>query len=441
MYAFAREPKWILSHLFVLILVVAMIGAGFWQLDRLQQKKDRNALVTERQEEPVAPIDEIVGADQPTDVGGDVRFRRSTATGTYDVAEQVLVRNRSFDGAPGSWVLTPLVLDDGTALVVNRGWVPVTGDLPVPPESAPPDGEVTVEGLLEESQSRGSFGPTDPSGEDLDTLSRVDLERYQEQVDVRPVPRVAAAGGPGPAARRASGADRAAGARRGTAPRLRGPVVHVHADRAHRLPADPAPPGPPGRPRGAGVNPHEPALEATLTCIARGGMQGFTVEDVAVEAGLSRATLYRWFPGGREQLVAETVTWEVGRFFARLAEAIDDAPDFRTRAERGLAFAHRTLRDHEAFQRAMAGDQGDIQARLAGIAPIVIGVIRSYLEPLLEQEDLVEGVTPAEAADYLARLIGSLIVDEGSWDLGDPAQVSELVDRWLLAGILVVDVR
>ncbi len=187
------------------------------------------------------------------------------------------------------------------------------------------------------------------------------------------------------------------------------------------------------------MNPHEPALEATLACIARGGMQGFTVEDVAVEAGLSRATLYRWFPGGRDQLVSETVTWEVGRFFTRLAEAIDDAPDFRTRLELGLAFAHRALRDHGAFQSAMTSDQGDIQARLAGIAPIVIGVIRSYLEPLLADEALVEGVTPEEAADHLARLIGSLIVDEGSWDLGDPAQVRELVDRWLLAGILVVD--
>jgi AcrR family transcriptional regulator len=185
------------------------------------------------------------------------------------------------------------------------------------------------------------------------------------------------------------------------------------------------------------VNPHEPALEATLTCIARGGMTGFTVEDVAVEAGLSRATLYRWFPGGRDQLVSETVTWEVGRFFTRLAEAIADAPDFRVRLERGLAFAHRTLRDHEAFQRAMTSDQGDIQARLAGIAPIVIGVIRSYLEPLLEQETLVAGVTPTEAADHLARLIGSLIVDEGTWDLGNESEVSDLVDRWLLPGILV----
>ena len=181
------------------------------------------------------------------------------------------------------------------------------------------------------------------------------------------------------------------------------------------------------------------ALEATLTCIANGGMKGFTVEDVARQAGLSRATIYRYFPGGRDQLVTETVTWEVGRFFVRLAEAIADAPDFRTRVEQGLAFAHRSLRDHEAFQRAMATDQGEIRARLAGIAPIVLGVIRSYLEPLLEAETLVDGVTPIEAADHLARLIGSLIVDEGVWDLGDPSQVHELVDRWLLSGIVVID--
>ena len=180
-------------------------------------------------------------------------------------------------------------------------------------------------------------------------------------------------------------------------------------------------------------------MEATLACVARGGMKGFTVEDVAQEAGLSRATLYRWFPGGRDQLVGETVTWEVGRFFTRLADAVDDAPDFRTRLERGLAYAHGTLRRHEPFQRAMATDQGEVQARLAGIAPIVVGVIRSYLEPLLEAETLVDGVTPAEAADHLAHLVASLIVDEGTWDLGDPVQVRELVDRWLLAGIVAPD--
>jgi surfeit locus 1 family protein len=182
-YAFARQPKWIVSHLLVLVLILAMIAAGFWQLDRRQEKRDRNALITARQDEPVAPVEDIVSADQPTDVGDDVRFRRATATGTYDEANQVLVRNRSFDEAPGSWVLTPLVMDDGTVLVVNRGWVPVTGEQTLSPEAAPPEGTVEVDGILEASQTRGSFGPTDPTDEVLDTLSRVDLDRYQQQVD------------------------------------------------------------------------------------------------------------------------------------------------------------------------------------------------------------------------------------------------------------------
>lgn len=180
----------------------------------------------------------------------------------------------------------------------------------------------------------------------------------------------------------------------------------------------------------------EQAFEAALACVARGGMKGFTVEDVAREAGCSRATLYRVFPGGRDQLVAETVTWEVARFFTRLAEVVADAPDFRTRLERGLAHAHRELADHAAFQQAMATDTGELLARLDELGPLVVAVIRGYLEPLLAAEPLAEGVTAPEAADHLARLIASFIVDEGGWDLGDPADRGDLVDRWLLPGVL-----
>ena len=188
MYSFAREPKWILSHLFVLVLIAAMVTAGFWQLDRLQEKKDRNALVEARQEEPVVPVTDLVAAEDPTSVGGEVRFRQASATGTYAPDDEVLVRNRTYEGAPGSWVLTPLVLDDGTALVVNRGWVPVTGEQALSAVAAPPEGPVAVEGLLEVSQTRGSFGPSDPSGQVLERLSRVDLDRLQEQVDADLLP-------------------------------------------------------------------------------------------------------------------------------------------------------------------------------------------------------------------------------------------------------------
>jgi surfeit locus 1 family protein len=187
-YAFARRRRWILSHILVVLLVVVMVNLGFWQLRRLDEKKDRNALITARMDEPVAPIDEILDQGDTSDVGADVRFRRATAIGTYDVADQVLVRNRSFDGAAGSWVLTPLVLDDGTALVVNRGWVPVVADEVLSPDAAPPTGTVSVEGLVEQTEERGRFGPTDPAGGRLDVLSRVDVARYQHQVDLHLYP-------------------------------------------------------------------------------------------------------------------------------------------------------------------------------------------------------------------------------------------------------------
>ena len=49
-----------------------------------------------------------------------------------------------------------------------------------------------------------------------------------------------------------------------------------------------------------------------MACIERWGLAKTSLEDVATEAGLSRATLYRWFAGGRDQLITETVAWETG---------------------------------------------------------------------------------------------------------------------------------
>ena len=65
-----------------------------------------------------------------------------------------------------------------------------------------------------------------------------------------------------------------------------------------------------------------------------------------------------------------------------------------------------------------------------------VAVLRAYLEPLLEAERLRPDVTAEEAADWLARMILSFIVGQGSWDLGDRASVHRLVNEQLLAGIL-----
>ncbi|WP_426572463.1 SURF1 family protein [Aquihabitans sp. McL0605] len=182
-YRFALRPKWILSHIFVLSLVVIMINLGIWQLHRLQEKRDRNARVTARSEEPVAQAGDLAAPGQYGKVGG-LEFRRATATGTYLGDQQVLVRGRSNDSAPGSWVLTPLRLSDGTALVVNRGWISNSGEYDaVPKRFAAPTGEVTVTGLVRETETRGSFGSVDPKTGTLTDLARADVARLDQQVD------------------------------------------------------------------------------------------------------------------------------------------------------------------------------------------------------------------------------------------------------------------
>lgn len=188
-YRFALRPKWILSHVFVLAMVAGMIVAGLWQLDRLQQKKDRNAKVADRTSEPVADVASLIGPGDD-DAAADLEFRAVEATGTYLVDQEVLVRSRSRDGAPGSWVLTPLQLADGDAVVVNRGWIPNSGQLEdVPAEFAAPEGDVTVTGIVRRTETRGSLGPRDPAEGILTNFARADVARLDEQVpeDLLPI--------------------------------------------------------------------------------------------------------------------------------------------------------------------------------------------------------------------------------------------------------------
>ena len=181
-YRFALRPRWILSHLFVLALVAAMVTAGFWQISRLQDKRDRNDRVAART--ALAPVD-VQGLAEPGsfDTVSDLEFRRVTATGRYLPADEVLVRSRSLEGAPGSWVLTPLLLADGTAVVVNRGWISNPGELHAVPEaSAAPTGPVEVAGLVRLTETRGRFGPQDPAEGTLTDLARADVARLDQQV-------------------------------------------------------------------------------------------------------------------------------------------------------------------------------------------------------------------------------------------------------------------
>lgn len=158
-----RRPIWLLGHVIALAAVVAFARLGLWQLDRLEEKKDRNRVIAERSDGPAIDL-------------GDVDWERAqyqhvTATGRFETAEDRLIPYRSYKGTVGSHAVTPLVLEDGSAVLVLRGWVPDE-------TTTPPAGEVTIEGVLRQSGS--ARASVDVEGFE-DTLDRDLLPLYLQQ--------------------------------------------------------------------------------------------------------------------------------------------------------------------------------------------------------------------------------------------------------------------
>jgi AcrR family transcriptional regulator len=186
----------------------------------------------------------------------------------------------------------------------------------------------------------------------------------------------------------------------------------------------------------ASNDPRERVLEAAYACIARYGMGKTTVEDVARQARVSRATVYRYFPGGRDQLLADVVAWETARFFGRLADAVGAAPDLATLLVDGLMYAHRAVEEHEVLQKVLQTEPDRLLPSLTVASHRVLVLIRGFLVPYLAAERLRDGLTAEEASDYVARMVLSFIGTQGSHDLTDRPTVEALVRREFLAGVL-----
>ncbi|MEM9522324.1 MAG: SURF1 family protein [Actinomycetota bacterium] len=173
-------PKWWLSHLFVATMLVVMTAAGFWQLDRLSERRASNDEIRAASEADPVPVEQALDRVAAGETVLD--HTAVTVRGTFRGDLGFLVANRTFDTQPGSWLAAPMELDDGRLIIVSRGWVPrrwVVGD---DPRSAdPPTGTVVIEGRLFESIDGGRIG----TGTDtLAEVSRMELETVEEALGV-----------------------------------------------------------------------------------------------------------------------------------------------------------------------------------------------------------------------------------------------------------------
>jgi cytochrome oxidase assembly protein ShyY1 len=159
-----------------------MINLGLWQLRRLDERQDRNRAVEQRSALATEPVGAWLAPGLSDDEVADAEWRPLSAAGEYDDGATVLIRNRTLDGTPGYHVVTPLVMGDGTAVLVNRGFI-ARGEARETPNPPPaPAGAVEVVGRVRPTQERGLLGPPDPDDGVLTEAQRIDIPRLAQQL-------------------------------------------------------------------------------------------------------------------------------------------------------------------------------------------------------------------------------------------------------------------
>ena len=189
-------PYWLGLHLLIVVITALFVTLGFWQLHRLETRQARNTLLESRlglEPTPLATLLTDYDIDAPPASDASIAYRPATVTGTYDAEYELLQRSsEGYDGEPGYFVLTPLVLDNDQAVLIKRGWVPFELNTPPVAEASPPAGEVSVQGSVQLGRTpptgfAANLAPRDPPGE-LDITAYSDLSRLSEQMPYKLLP-------------------------------------------------------------------------------------------------------------------------------------------------------------------------------------------------------------------------------------------------------------
>jgi cytochrome oxidase assembly protein ShyY1 len=160
-YRFLLTPRWLAAAALAVAAAVVMVFLGNWQLHRYQDRSAINDRIDAADSAPAVPLESVMARPTAAGTAGaspgkGKAWTKVTMTGRYDPAHEIQARGRTVGGAVGFEIVTPLLLDNGAAVLVDRGWVPPAegGAAAAPVASAPPTGTVTVVGQIHLSESR-----------------------------------------------------------------------------------------------------------------------------------------------------------------------------------------------------------------------------------------------------------------------------------------------
>lgn len=178
-------------------------------------------------------------------------------------------------------------------------------------------------------------------------------------------------------------------------------------------------------------------IDAALRCVARWGLAKTTVEDVAREAGCSRATLYRVFPGGKDAVFGAVADHELGRLEAVVAAAVAAAGTLEDALVAAITSVGRHLDSHATFRFLLAHEPGLVLPHLAfHELDALLARVRTVGGPLFEPH--LDAEAAARTAEWVARIVISYTCSPAATvQLTDDASVRRLVRAFVLPGLLV----
>ena len=181
-------------------------------------------------------------------------------------------------------------------------------------------------------------------------------------------------------------------------------------------------------------------IDGALACLARHGSIKTTVDDIARASGVSRATVYRAFPGGRDEILGAVVDTETARFFSALGVRLGTAESLTEALVGGIVEASARLRDHAALHFLVEHEPGLVLGHLAfADSDRLLSVASGFAAPFLAR-----WMPPAEAervAEWATRIVLSYAISPSSrMDLTDPARATRMVETFMLPGIRALHV-
>jgi AcrR family transcriptional regulator len=164
-----------------------------------------------------------------------------------------------------------------------------------------------------------------------------------------------------------------------------------------------------------------------------------TLEDVAREAGCSRATVYRAFPGGKDGLFEALVASELERFFRGLGACLDRAGSLEDALVGGMAFSSRWLASHGALQFLLAYEPEAVLPHIAfRRMNEVLAAASAFVAPFLGR--WLPGDDAVRAAEWGIRIVLSYTsCPADDVDLADEASARRLVQTFVLPGLVTTN--